>query len=82
MQVMSRTCGSHARPWLSLPLALGFVLFAWLPSVRTLLADPDSHWHITVGNWILDHGAVPTVDSYSFTFTGSPGSPRSGARNC
>ena len=37
-----------------------------------LLADPDSHWHITVGNWILQHGAVPTVDSYSFTFAGQP----------
>ena len=37
-----------------------------------LLADPDSHWHITVGNWILEHGAVPTVDPYSYTFTGQP----------
>lgn len=37
-----------------------------------LLSDPDSHWHITVGNWILAHGTVPTVDSYSFTFAGQP----------
>ena len=36
------------------------------------MGDPDSHWHITVGNWILAHGAVPTVDSYSFTFAGQP----------
>ncbi len=37
-----------------------------------MLADPDSHWHITVGNWILRHGAVPTVDSYSYTAAGQP----------
>ena len=37
-----------------------------------LLADPDSHWHVAVGKWILDNGSVPTVDSYSHTFTGQP----------
>src|SRR5262245_38152701 len=57
---------------LSWPLALGVVLFAWLPNARNLLADPDTHWHITVGNWILAHGAVPTVDFFSYTFTGQP----------
>src|SRR6185312_11169969 len=59
---------------LSLPLLVGLVVFVVLANVNglPLLADPDSHWHITVGNWILDHGAVPTVDSYSFTFTGQP----------
>jgi hypothetical protein len=58
----------------SLPLLVGLVVFVVLANVNglPLLADPDSHWHITVGNWILDHGAVPTVDSYSFTFTGQP----------
>jgi hypothetical protein len=59
---------------LSWPVALGTVLFVWLVSGSSthLLADPDSHWHVTVGNWILAHGAVPTVDSYSFTFAGQP----------
>ena len=37
-----------------------------------LLADPDSHWHIAVGNWMLAHGTVPTVDTFSFTFAGQP----------
>jgi len=56
---------------LSWPLALAAVLFVWLVGANSthLLADPDSHWPVTVGNWILAHGAVPTVDSYSFTFT-------------
>jgi hypothetical protein len=59
---------------LSWPLVLGLVLFVWLTNVNglPLLADPDSHWHITVGNWIMAHGAVPTVDSFSFTFAGQP----------
>jgi hypothetical protein len=59
---------------LSWPLALGAVVFVWLVGANSahLLADPDSHWHVTVGNWILAHGAVPTVDSYSFTFAGQP----------
>ena len=51
---------------------MGLVLFVWLPNSKGLLADPDSHWHVTVGNWILAHGAVPTVDVYSFTFAGQP----------
>jgi hypothetical protein len=57
---------------LSWPLALGTVLFVWLTQLKSLLADPDSHWHITVGQWILNHGAVPTVDTFSFTFNGQP----------
>ena len=67
--VLQRPRSSWALSW---PLALGLVLFVWLPNSKGLLADPDSHWHITVGNWILTHGAVPTVDSFSFTFAGQP----------
>src|SRR5436305_2433323 len=37
-----------------------------------LLIDPDTMWQITIGRWILDHGAVPTVDVYSFTMRGQP----------
>ena len=62
-------------PWaLSLPLLIGFVVFVALANTNglPLLADPDSHWHITVGNWILQHGTVPTVDTYSYTFAGQP----------
>jgi hypothetical protein len=57
----------------SWPLALGLALFVGLAnSGGALLGDPDSHWHIAVGNWILAHGTVPTVDSFSFTFAGQP----------
>ena len=62
-------------PWaLSWPLALGLLIFICLTNVEglPLLADPDTHWHIAVGTWILEHGAVPDVDIYSFTFAGQP----------
>jgi hypothetical protein len=35
-----------------------------------LLHDPDTLWQIKVGQWILDHGTVPTTDIYSFTRQG------------
>jgi hypothetical protein len=59
---------------LSWPLVLGLLLFICLAngSGLPLLADPDSHWHIAVGNWMLAHGTVPTVDPFSFTFAGQP----------
>jgi hypothetical protein len=37
-----------------------------------LLNDPDMFWQIKVGQWILDHGAVPYTDIYSFTKAGAP----------
>src|ERR1700760_1696094 len=37
-----------------------------------LLIDPDTMWQITVGQWIIDHRAVPTTDVYSFTMRGQP----------
>jgi len=67
--VLQRPRSAWALSW---PLAVGLVLFVWLTTAKGLLADPDSHWHVTVGNWILAHGAVPTVDIYSFTFAGQP----------
>ena len=37
-----------------------------------LLADPDTFWQITIGNWIIQHHAVPRVDTYSLTMQGAP----------
>jgi len=72
----SRSLAAPARSaWnVSWPLLVGFVVFVCLNHLSglPLLSDPDSHWHVTVGNWILMHGTVPTTDSYSFTFTGQP----------
>ena len=37
-----------------------------------LLNDSDTYWQIAVGQWILDHGALPRVDVYSFSKLGEP----------
>ena len=39
---------------------------------RALLSDSDTYWQIAVGQWILDHYALPRVDIYSFTRAGEP----------
>ncbi|CAN5205210.1 hypothetical protein BH10PSE11_BH10PSE11_15470 [soil metagenome] len=36
------------------------------------LQDADTYWQIVVGQSIIDHRALPTVDVYSFTKTGAP----------
>jgi hypothetical protein len=52
-------------------LWLGIGIYALL-LVRggALLNDSDTYWQIAVGQWILDHQALPRVDIYSFTKTG------------
>ena len=37
-----------------------------------LLNDTDTFWQIAVGQWTLDHGALPRVDVYSFSKLGEP----------
>ena len=39
---------------------------------NALLNDTDTHWHIAVGKWILDHNSFPHADIYSFTKKGEP----------
>ena len=49
-------------------LWLGIGVYALLLiNGNILLGDSDSYWHIAVGRWILDHGAFPYADIYSFT---------------
>ena len=56
-----------------LPLWVGVGVYAlFLLAGNRLLIDPDTMWQITVGQWILDHRAVPTTDVYSFTMRGQP----------
>jgi len=56
-----------------LPLWVGIAIYAlFLLAGNRLLIDPDTMWQITVGQWIIDHGTVPTVDVYSFTMRGEP----------
>src|ERR1700688_4068406 len=56
-----------------LPLWVGIGVYAlFLIAGNRLLIDPDTLWQITVGQWILDHRAVPETDVYSFTMRGQP----------
>jgi hypothetical protein len=56
-----------------LPLWVGVFIYAlFIVAGNRLLIDPDTMWQITVGQWILDHGAVPETDVYSFTMRGQP----------
>src|SRR6201982_2815888 len=56
-----------------LPLWVAVGVYAlFLLAGNRLLIDPDTMWQITVGQWILDHHAVPEIDVYSFTMRGQP----------
>ena len=56
-----------------LPLWVGIGVYALLLAVGSgLLNDPDTYWQITLGQWMLDHHAVPRTDIYSFTMQGQP----------
>jgi hypothetical protein len=56
-----------------LPLWVGVLIYAlFLLAGNRLLIDPDTMWQITVGQWIVDHRAVPQTDVYSFTMRGQP----------
>jgi hypothetical protein len=53
--------------------ALGGVLVGI--TVTKGVQDPDFFWHITAGQWIAEHGTVPTTDPFSFTWAGQPWTP-------
>ena len=53
--------------WLWLGAGLYVLL---LVNSSGLLNDSDTYWQIAVGQWILDHGAMPRVDVYSFSMPG------------
>ena len=56
-----------------LPLWVGVGVYAlFFVAGNRLLIDPDTLWQITVGQWIIDHRAVPETDVFSFTMRGQP----------
>ena len=59
-----------------LPLFIAILLIpAALGSSLTIFNDGDVSWHIASGQWILDHGAIPHTDPFSFTWAGKPWVP-------
>lgn len=64
---------SRDRAWApAMPLLVAAVLYLVVLAVAAnLLNDPDTYWHLVVGDWILANG-FPTGDPFSFTFAGAP----------
>ncbi len=57
----------------SLPVWVGAAVYALLlVAGDRLLNDPDTLWQVTLGQWMIDHRAVPETDIYSFTMRGEP----------
>jgi hypothetical protein len=48
----------------------GWTYVILLINGNLLLNDCDTYWQIVTGQWILDHGAMPRADTYSFTKAG------------
>jgi hypothetical protein len=58
---------------LATALSVGLLFYSVLLLVphSPLLNDPDTFWHISTGQWILDHAQFPTVDVFSYTAAGN-----------
>ena len=59
---------SRAIRWLDLPHFFTIAIFlTMLIAAIQPVTDPDFWWHLTTGNWILSHHAVPHQDLFTFT---------------
>lgn len=57
--------------WPLLVVLLCTVLPLALLSFPTL-EDPDTAMHLAIGEWIFQHGRIPTTDPFSYTVLGQP----------
>ncbi len=54
------------------PALIGLTAFGLALLPQEMLNDGDTWWHLSAGDWILAHGAVPRQDPFSYTFGGQP----------
>jgi hypothetical protein len=71
----TRHMGRAAIGWL-LP-SFGVLIFLMHPVAALLhpdipLSDPGTGWHLATGRYVLDYGAVPAYDVFSWTAAGKP----------
>ena len=60
----------------SLPLTVALVVYLIVVSAGSrILDDPDTYSHVAVGQWIIEHAAVPHNDVFSFSMRGMPWVP-------
>lgn len=58
---------------ISAPLAVAAQFYLVLLALgNVLLADPDTHWQIALGQWIMAHRQLPHSDVFSYTMQGEP----------
>ncbi|HSJ64282.1 MAG TPA: hypothetical protein VK922_10365 [Gemmatimonadaceae bacterium] len=62
--------GEYGGPWQIELGLLALVLAA--ASFIAPLADPDLPMHLAIGEWIVRHGTVPTVEPFAWTRAGEP----------
>ena len=67
------TIGQRLRRGISFSeLGLGLLFVGFVARALTISASADTYWHLRTGADILRTGAVPRVESYSFTAVGGP----------
>jgi len=54
------------------PAVLALTVFAAALWPVALLNDSDTWWHLSAGDWIVSHGAVPHADPFSWSVAGKP----------
>jgi hypothetical protein len=62
----------RSRMKLLAPIAISIFVYAVVLFAPLVLGDGDTWLHIAVGQWIVQHQAVPWVDPFSLTFAGAP----------
>lgn len=51
---------------------LGFVVIFLILLMSMQLIDPDYFWHLRTGQYVIEHGALPSSDIFSYTHAGKP----------
>jgi hypothetical protein len=54
---------------------LTFLAALWVKAIYPAssgIADTDFYWHITYGQWMIEHRMLPPGDSFSWTFQNAP----------
>jgi len=67
-----RTVAGEGSPSLPARLLVLLSLALWPLSALHQVANDDIWWHLTAGDWILEHGRVPTEEFASWTAAGTP----------
>jgi hypothetical protein len=54
------------------PIAIAILVYSAALFSPQVLADGDTWSHIAIGQWIIQHHAVPWTDPFSLTHGGAP----------